>query len=93
MKCFSSNPLEKRYNAPACLVNAVIHALNESKKMPKLILILPDWDIVKMVGDVCFGISAILHSIIKWVVTNIHRSLEIRKDDLFRRKASAIASG
>ena len=75
VRCFSSHRLTKIKEAPARLVNSLINALNEDKSirsthsmvernltaafLPRFIIVVPDWDIVKHVGHYKFGVMVI----------------------------------
>ena len=57
--------------------------------LPGHILILPDWDIIKHIGHYKYGFSIIAEKILQWLVTNISRAVESRKDDLANVKTGA----
>ena len=102
MRCFASNLLTKKKEAPARLVNSLINALTETEHMdgplktmpavpflPRYILIVPDWDIVKHIGHYKFGVTTILQKVVKWIVVNMFRAIETRKEDLAQSKKGA----
>ena len=93
VKCFSTNPLSKIKEAHAHLVNSLIHGLNKNKYLPRLIIILPDWDIVKYVGEVSFGIFLILEKMLSWTVEAMYRAIETRKEDLRKFKSGVVTYG
>ena len=51
---------------------------------------MPDWDLVKNLTDISFGISIIIERILKWVVKAINRAIQMRKDDLAKIKAGSV---
>ena len=65
----------------ARLVNALIKALNNKdlKVLPRMIVIIPDEDLIKSINYFELGISNILESAIKWVVTNMQRAIKAKK--------------
>ena len=105
VQCFVSNPLTKLKELPARVVNSLIHALNdnsdeEDKKsdikekkfapfLPRFILIVPDWDIVKHIGHYQYGVSIITEKLLKWIIMQMERAIAVRKEDLARTKAGA----
>ena len=103
VKCFSSHPLTKIKEALARLVNALIHGLNEQRDnnteipkekvisafLPRYILVIPDWDIVKHIGHYQYGVSLIAQKVIHWIVSNMTKAVQSRKDDLEREKIGA----
>ena len=83
VKCYSTNPLTPtKKNAPARIVNALINAINDNKYLPRLIVIIPYWDIVNFVGPARFGIFDILESLMRWIVTAMNTAIDTRIDDL-----------
>ena len=76
VKCFSLHPLTKIKEAPAQLVNSLVHALNEKPPdsesktnvqtpfLPRFIIVVPDWDIVKYVGHYKYGVTIITEKIV-----------------------------
>ena len=93
IKCYSTHPLSTIQSAAARLVNSLVHGLNENKRLPRIILILPDWDIVQNIGEILFGIFDIFEQLMKWVIKAMYKFIEARKDHLVRRKAGAISYG
>ena len=102
---FVSNPLTKIKEAPARLVNSLIHALNEkpvqdregryvgaAQFLPRFIIIIVDWDIVKHIGHFKFGMSIMIEKVLKWIITNMECAIMTRKEDLLRVKLGAIVS-
>ena len=60
--------------------------------LPRHIFVIPDWDIVKHIGHYKYGVSIIAEKILHWLVSNMSRAIEARKDDLARVKAGAMVS-
>ena len=102
---FVSNLLTKIKEAPARLVNSLIHAFNEkpaqdaegrivgpAQFLPCFIIVIADWDIVKHISHYKYGISRIAHRLIKWIITNMDRAIQTRKDDLSRIKMGAVVA-
>ena len=100
---FLSNPLTKNKEASARLVNSLVHALNEKPMqdtegriignahfLPRFIVVIPDWDLVKHIGHYKFGISIIAEKLLKWIVSAMERAVKTRRDDLARIKKGAV---
>ena len=51
--------------------------------LPRYIIIVPDWDIVKHIGHYHYGVSIMIQKVMSW----INRAIMTRKDDLSRAKA------
>ena len=74
------------------LVNAYIHGLNTTTQLPRFVLIIPDADILKYIGNFEFGVSIMSGSAINWIANQIDRATECRKDDLIRCKPGAVCA-
>ena len=57
--------------------------------LPRFIIVLPDWDIVKHIGHYKYGISIIAEQVLNWLVKNMTKMVDIRRDDLTRVKKGA----
>ena len=96
VKSYLTHPLKpSRVDQPiACLLNALIHGLSENRKhLPGTIVIIPDWDIVKNLDKISYGISQVLEIILNWLIKEIDRAIQTSKDDLLKQKAGTIRYG
>ena len=93
VRCFTANPLSELKNVATRLVNALIKALNDYEKLPRMIVIIPDLDILRFlrIDDRDNSLSSILQELIKWIITNMRRATEAKHDFLMTRKAGAVA--
>ena len=46
IRCFPSKPASTNASIPARLVNCLIKATNEIEKLPRIIVVIPDWNIL-----------------------------------------------
>ena len=76
----------------ARLYNAIIEGLNSKVKLSRYVFILPDADLIKDMDLYDCGISDMLHIIIKWLVTNVGKAFEIRREQLQRLKPGALGT-
>ena len=60
--------------------------------LPRFIIMIPDWDIIKHIGHYKYGVTIIAEKVVNWIVKNIERSIEIRHEDLTRIKKGATVS-
>ena len=65
------NPLSHVRNAMTHLVNALVKTLNEETSLPRFILVIPDWDILKYIDHFTFGISLIAGKCLNWIINNM----------------------
>ena len=85
------------------MVNYLIKALNDmhypkkgggiDKFLPRLVVVIPDWDIIKYLDFATYGVEEVFHSTIRWMITNFTCAIEAKKDDIFKAKPGALKSG
>ena len=54
------------------MVNATIEAINQEKKLPKYLIVIPDGDIIRDIEDFDYGANRFLAKQINWLVKNIN---------------------
>ena len=79
IRCFTSNLLSNTHSVPARLVNCLIKALNEDDKIPRIITIIPDWNLLQYINFYSFGIQKIIGKVLKWMIKNIDNAVEGKK--------------
>ena len=84
------NPIPQIHNLLARLLNCLIKGLNNKSKLPRMIVIMPDWDILRFMNHYTFGVSIIAGKCLNWIITNMERAIEARKDELHRCKPGAV---
>ena len=90
------NPLSELKNVASRLVNALVKALNSMKggdKLPKCIVVVPDWDLARYINYHDYDVHEIFTEVIEWIIINMKRAVESKKDFLMKKKAGAIATG
>ena len=90
---FTPSPKSLLKNTLARVVNAVTKALNDTLKLPRIILVIVDHDILKFVDTNEYGIRHIVSECLNWCITRINRAVDSTMDSLSRRKPGAIISG
>ena len=60
--------------------------------MPRLVIIIPDWDMLKYMGEEnCnYGIGEVSKKLIEWMMCNLNRAVKTRKDELTHIKLGAV---
>ena len=88
---YHGHPLDLKSNALANIRNAVIEGLNENKhKLPRFLVIIPKDDILKCVNYFSYGISMITGRCLNWLITEIDKIIDGRKDQLRKRKPGLV---
>ena len=89
-----ANPLSQVRQVPARLLNCMVKVLNECKdKLPQLIIMILDSDLVRYIQKESAECDEAYDKILYWLVKNIEKSLDAKKDDLYRKRKGAIAGG
>ena len=94
INCFTSNPLSMEKNILVHLLNAFIKALNDKEcvKLPRLVVFIPDWDIVKYLSFYKTGAKRLFDEVINWVILNMERAIQSKRDSLAHKKPGASIS-
>ena len=90
INCFTSSPQSLTKDILARFVNCVIKALNNAVKMPHTILMIPEWDILNYINHECYGVRTMSHAALFWIVNQICRAIEVKKDEFSQKKLGSI---
>ena len=90
VRCFTSNPETNDKTVIARLVNCLIKALNEEEKLPHIIVMIPNWDIVQHMGHTSFGIIKMSTRVLHWIITNVDHAVAAKKDRLNKLHPGAV---
>ena len=92
--CYTANPLSMENNVLVRMLNAFIKALNdkECKRLPRIVIFVPDWDIVRYLGFYKSGAKPLFDEIINWMILNAERAIQSKKDSLSHKKPGAVVS-
>ena len=91
VKIFCANPLSNTRNVVMHFLNVFIKSLSNAKKMPKIVIFVPDWDILQYLNFYENGAREMTARILSWVVTNATRVVQSKKDSLSHRKPGAVS--
>ena len=79
----SSSPLAR-------ILNGLVDAINTHHILPRLIVFVPDWDLLKAIKYYDFGVSRIIGTCVEWLIREIDRITTTRKLDLSRKRAGSV---
>ena len=95
---YAPNPLPHVNNALARVVNSYIKALNDAVKLPRIVLV-PDSDILRFarrqaedMANNANNANMFIEGALKWVMNQLSRATEAKKDEIQRRKPEAVLS-
>ena len=74
------------------MLNCFIEALNKYHVLPRFIIIIPDWDIVKFIDYSRYGISKMLGMCLEWLVGEFEKALSIKKEDMRQVRPGSVVS-
>ena len=80
-------------NILARIINNLIEGFNSVQKMPRMIMVIPDGDIVHAIKHKEFGFSKIVGRSINYLSTQIERAIQAKKDSMMKLKPGAITVG
>ena len=92
---FTANPLSEITNIMTRMVNSLVKALNEVKVLPRIILVIPDDNILHQVGKLNPSTDAliVIEKAVNWMLTQMERAISSKKEYLRKRKPGAVTSG
>ena len=93
IRSFTSKPTAVTRSVPAKILNCLIKALNENNKMPKLIVIIPDWDLLKFFNHNTYGVMELTNEVVTWMVNNMIWAIQLKKETMEKIKPGSIVSG
>ena len=90
IQCFTPNPKSLVSEVLAKFVNCLVKALNQTLKLPKLVVVIPDDDILRYVFEDTEECKRLTKTAIRWVVNQMIRAVDAKKDNMSRRKPGAV---
>ena len=75
----------------AKLLNAAAEGLNQKEKLPKYVLLVLDGDLIKNLNFFAFGMTEMFEKAIDWLVKNLMKMFDRRRDDLKSRRPGAVS--
>ena len=89
---YVANPLSDISSVLARILNALILRLNDTKRLPRLLTVIPDCDILDYIDFYTSGKSHVIGTTIEWLVNNIDRAITCKKEDLKHIRPGAVAA-
>ena len=86
---FMTNPVSMVRSKMARVSNALISGLNDAKKLPRIILVIMDADILEQINFINEGKSAIIGSCLDWLVNTLEKLIITKKEE-FRQKCPVL---
>ena len=87
----TTNQENRSFDVMANFMNAVIKGLNKYVHLPRIIVFIPDGDLLRYFDHFTFGVSAIANICLKNLITNVDRLIQARKDALRLCRPGALA--
>ena len=72
------------------MINALITALNESTKLPRLLLMIPEADFLHQINIINSGKSPIIGKCFEYLVSNVEKAIQRKKEELRHKKPGAV---
>ena len=64
------------------ILNQLIKELNKEIALPRFVIVIPDWDILKMINHFGYGVSGMIGKTLNWLIIEMQKSIKGRKDTL-----------
>ena len=89
---FFENPLSQNRNALSHIFNWFMSAINDKKSplLPRMIILIPDWDILHFINHYSYGVSMMSGKCIDWLLNNMEHMIKAKKDHLCCRRVGAV---
>ena len=77
------------------IVNSLVKALNDAVLLPRIILVIPDDDLLHEIGKLRVGTEAmiIIEKVVSWVMTEMEHAIQSKKEELRKKKPGSITTG
>ena len=77
----------------ARIYNSVVEGINENERLPKYIVVIPDWDIIKYGDEFGKDAPAVLYVLLRFLVKGINKLVDACFESIYRKKPGAIRAG
>ena len=74
------------------IINSTLEGLNNKERLPKYVLMMLDKDLIENLDYFDFGVTEILDDCLYWLVKEINKIFEIRRDDLKSKKLGSLST-
>ena len=79
-----------RINPLIYTINGFTDILNAQELLPRILLVVFNWDLVRYLNYFEFGVSKDIGKLLKYVIREIEKCIQIRRDDIASKKAGGI---
>ena len=76
--CFTTNPQSVNKDVLAKFINVVIKVLNDNNALPRIMAIIPDWDILRYIYDGKGHTKKVASTVLKWLVGQIDKAIQAK---------------
>ena len=90
VSCFVTNPLCVERSKLTRILNALIEALNQCKTLPRLIVMLPDTDLIEQIDLVNPGKCQIMGACFDWLLNNAEKVISAKKEGFRQIRLGAV---
>ena len=91
--CYTPNPKSPLRNVLARLVNCFVKALNNAKRLPRLVIIIPESDLTDYLSkNKNFDMKILATKSINWIMNQMNRALQAKEENLKSRCPGSVIS-
>ena len=88
--CFTPSPQSLLRDVLVQMINCLIKALNDTLKLPRLIVVIPEEDLLKFIMKPSVSVSKMSAEAFTWLMNQVDYAIEAKKDNLTMRKPGAV---
>ena len=77
-------------NGLARIINPLVDALNSAVRLPRFVIVIPDWDILRDMKLMRFGVSYMSGCSLNWLCQQMDTLFTARKQDLFDKRRGSV---
>ena len=93
-RTYFTNPKNDSKSVMARILNSIAKGLNANSKLPKYVLVVPDKDLLSCIPKNYSerGMEHLMYECIKFMITEINKLFDARKDAIRNKKAGAMST-
>ena len=69
-----------------------MQAINKYHILPRFVVVMTDWDVLKSINFFQYGISKIIGMCLEWIMREMDHAVKVKKEDLRMKKPGAVTS-
>ena len=89
---FVTNPLSLIENKLARMINALMSVLNQNNKLPRLLIMIPESDLLEQLDFINSGKAIMIGMCFDYLINNIMKAIQAKKESLWQARPGAVTA-